>query len=348
MADLETPHMKSLALSLSFILLACGASASSDPAIALEDSQLQSALEADAGGFSEDAEDPTPAVAAEESAELDEGEANADPDPAMPPELLPEEAARGAYFVRIAWGNFPVNRSNAKNVVDYSGSLTVDADDGLRRVRAWHFEPRDQIERPRTSKSAIAFASHITVASDGLHMLVLTSEGASTLTVNLGGEGGAPVQFEKSYTLDPATHLREANPSATAGQEVRIAIDRIEKPADPECADGTLVGRWNKRRTPNGRDLFVLVGRVLSDDGKVIAKVGGIAGVRKNGEHVWFMKIVGRGRLVGLMKGTYDPAAKTFTGTVYGRGRVEAGSVSGTYTDTTTFEGALDLTACGH
>lgn len=335
-------------LFLSLTLIACGSQSGSSPSIYANDSAMQSALESDTIPLAEDAEDPTPATteAADADADLDNGEtAEAPSDMAEPveelPELTPEEAQKGAFFVRIAWGNFPINRDNAKNVVDYSGSLTVDADDALRRVRAWHFEKRDQIQRPRDSKSQVAFASHITVASDGLHALVLASEGTSTLVVKLGD------QFEKSYVLNGDTlHIREVNASATAGQKIRVAIDRIKRRPLQGCPEGDLVGRWIKKTAKDGREITALVGRLMSEDGRVLAKLGGIAGERKNGEHVFFMKIGGRKGFVGLVKGTYDPSAKTFTGKVM-RGQQEIGSVSGTYAEDNTFEGTLDLTACG-
>jgi hypothetical protein len=336
--------MRFSSLFLSFSLIACGTQTGPTVSDFASDDAVQSALESDAGGLDETDSDPLPEDA--EASGATEAEATDD----AIPELTETETQKGAYFVRIAWGNFPVNKANAGARIDYSGSLSVDADDTLRRVRAWHFEKRDGIERPRDSKSAVAFASHITVASDGLHALVLTPDSTSKLVVKLGGEAGSPVQFEKTYDLTGSLHLRETSASATTGQEVRISIDRVE-PGTTACEGGSLVGEWNMRKAKDGREVAVLKGRLLRADGQVIAKLVGLAGVRKNGNHVFFMKIGRAGHFISLVKGTYDPAALSFEGKALGRGKVEIGAADGTYTATDdaavgSFEGKLALTAC--
>ncbi len=336
--------MKFSSLFLSFTLIACGSQTGPSISTLSPDDALQSALESDAGGLDESDDDPLP----EDTSDNGATEAEA-PDEDVPP-LTDDEAQKGAYFVRIAWGNFPANKANAGNRIDYSGTLSVDADDALRRVRAWHFDKRDSIERPRDSKSAVAFASHITVASVGLHALVLTKDGATKLVVKLGGEAGSPVQFEKTYDLTGALHLRETSASATTGQEVRISINRIEAKARA-CEGGSLVGEWNTRTAKDGREVAVLKGRLVAADGQVIAKLVGLAGVRKNGEHVFFMKLGRAGHFIARIKGTYDPASLAFDGKAFARGKVELGAATGTYTTTDdtapgAFEGTLALTAC--
>jgi hypothetical protein len=343
--------MKTYALTLSCILVACGAPAGGNTSPSLyqaADQSLESALELDDGGLREDT--GMPVIPSDDAALADDdlaaaAEAPADSDvadvPAVPPEVTEVETQKGAFIVRLQWGNFPNNAANRNNPVDFSGDIDVSADDTIRRVRSWHFERKDQIQRPRDSKSEVAFTSVIGPASDGMHALIVTAEGATSLHVKLGA------QFEKTFALDATTmRIREVDAAATAGLKVRIAIDRVKKRPSLNCDAGLIDGKWIKHTTGSGKEISVLVARLMAADGKVFAKIFGFAGEKKDGSHVFFMKAVGRGRLVGVAKGTYDPSAKTFSGTVYGPAKVERGTVSGTYADDGTFEGALELTAC--
>lgn len=350
--------MKSLltSFSLSLLMIACGTTASGpsllDSSSVGSEEGMQSALTMGAPGYQETADPELARIANAEDVDvdLDNGEmAEIPSDTADAPSDLPpvteEQQKKGVYFLRLAWGNFPPKPELKGQKVDYSGTISVEETDVLRRVRAWHFEKNDGVIRPRESKSSVSFGSTITTHSDGVHMLIITSDGATTLKIKLGAD--TAVQFEKEYVLDPTMKvLREINKSATKGQEIRVGIHRMKKRPAPGCYDGTVAGRWLKHQTKNGKELAVLVGRELSDEGKVLARAAGFAGQRDDGVTGFRMKFVTRTGFVGIAMGTYDAAAKTFEGKIFGKDKKELGTLSGTYDDDS-FEGIVDDASCG-
>lgn len=249
-------------------------------------------------------------------------------------EFLLSNKAGKALFVKIAWGNFPRNNALKGSAVDYSGTLSITGTDGvLKRVRGWHFDSKDALI-PRTDKASLGFSSHVSVASDGLQLLVLSPDSKGTLNICLGGESCA--QFKKSYDLSALTdHIAEALPSQTAAQQIKIAINPVAyAPSGIGCEAKTFEGRVVSEATTNGKTAARVVGRLLDQQGNVIATSVGFLGERKGGAHVVFMKIYNdtTHTFIGLLRGLYQPETNTWAGMLFGPGRLKSiGSAQGQF-----------------
>lgn len=274
-------------------------------------------------------------------------------DPA--PELPDAEVKAGAFFVRVQWGNPKLNPAGKDTPIDYSGSITADADDVLRRARSWRFEGEDMVERPRPNAYTVNVASKVYTLSDGLHTVLLTKDNASKITITLGGSSGAPLQYSKSFDLNQDTvRVRDVSDSATPGQKVRVAIDRIPpRRATLACkVHGRVLGRWLHKETKDGRDMSLLVARAINEEGKVVAHLGGIAGMKKDGQKVFFMKVIGKDNQVIRVKGEYDAEKTIFGGKAIGPRGAEIGKLGGNYAlpmsgaKAGAFEGVIDLDRC--
>lgn len=309
-----------------------------------------SALDQNFGALTEDPtlpedEDTEEAVAeAEETEAPAEAPSEVDAQPTLPPEL--EADTRALYMLRLAWGNFPANPALSGSPVEYSGSVSLDEGVllGVRGVRFERNKQGDAIVRPRTAKNSVSLESIITVASDGVYMLVAAKTDTAKLTITLGGTDAAAIQYEETIELAGLKELVKTEPSATANQEVRISLRRVAKAKVPNCASGTMMGRWvQKTKGAAERDFAKFGGFLLDDAGNRVGKFIGLAGLNKAGEPVAFAKFVARGKLVARAKGTYNAAAKTFSFTLH-RGDEEIGTASGTYTEVSSESGYGEVT----
>jgi hypothetical protein len=295
------------------LFAACGAAGSKDS------SSISASVDQEFGALTEDAELPADEQTNEAVTELEETEAPAEAPAVDEAEALPPEVAsntRALYALRLTWGNFPLNRSLAGQPVDYSGTVAI-SDGALvkpRGVRLERARQADGIVRPRTSKEVVDLTSTITVAADGVHMLVAASEEDATLSIQLG------TQYSETIALSGLAKLVKTAPSATAGQEVRVSLHKIRRAKLPDCMSGTLLGRWVKKTAPNGKELNTAGGFVMNTSGERIGKFFAIAGTNQAGENVAFFKIISRGAFVARGKGSYDPSAKTFTASLHKAG----------------------------
>lgn len=324
-----------------FTLVACGQNPGSKTGAEFA---AESAVDQEFGALTEDDTLPEEqgTAAATDGLESQEGMPVEDGNEGLPADLPANTKA--VYALRLAWGNFPANRALAGQPVNYSGTISVSSG-ALLKARGFRLERRvqgDGIVRPREDKAILDLASTITVAADGVHLLVAADTDDATLQVTLGGKDGAPIQYEETFTLSGLKELQKSVPSATANQEVRVSLHRVRKQQIEGCHSGTLIGRWVKKDGAK-RDLNTAGGFLLDSSGAKVGKFFAVAGKNKDGAPVMFVKLIARGKFVARGKGSYDAEAKTFSVELW-KGGAQVGTLTGAYTDRSSETGIGEVT----
>lgn len=263
---------------------------------AAPDEDVTSAIEQENGGY--ETTDEAPMFAAEDlySAAAIEADAIVADPMATDTTIASIESAPNADVldVMMLWGQLPPDPT-ATAVRDWSGELSLSRGGMYVRRRIGFEEVTDRV-LPRTSPGTIAFESKTRPFADGLALRVVEDPARSTepLTLTYTPTTGT------AHELDLAA-LRTGPVSVDAGDGNRVVAVAI--PRNDTCQHGFLRGRWHKI-APNAS---TYLGLVANARGEVIGHLRGIAGQRRNGDHVMFGKFIARdGAFVGIVKGTYE------------------------------------------
>jgi hypothetical protein len=202
--------------------------------------------------------------------------------------------------VLVAWG-FPKPQPEATQVVDWSGSIAV-TNGALRVVRRWHFEPNDDVIRPRTDIHTVEFTSHTRPASDGLLLEGFTGPRLNPTNSTVALTFTSPV-ITDTITLEKGMRLSEVVPVDAAGHVLSFHVIRPDTDA---CHEGFLRGHWTVDGAVGDRELGTLVGRMETSDGTLRGELKGVFGKRKDGRSLFFAKVIdANGQFVALIAGTY-------------------------------------------
>lgn len=240
--------------------------------------------------------------------------------PAAEADTIPEPHA---VAVRIVWGQLELN-PEATEVIDWSGSLSVDAG-RLAGLRKLAFEgPQDHLVRPRPDPRTIVFVSRTRPSFDGLLVLVHAhpdSAQPTSITLQTG-------PLTHTWMLADLDSTPMVMPVDGAGNAVAITLLPL---GNQECAQGFVRGMWVRRQAERG----VLYAAWVGDLGRPHGVLRGHWGVDSTGTRVWFAKIIGpHGQLIGLARGNWEPSSDPQTpgGTFAGRFAARAGGPEGEIT----------------
>ena len=306
-------------LALTLASLSAGATACGSVETEPEADSVTTALENDTGGYTTDDEEP--AFGAE--AELD----RAALEPTTPitdpmnsdADLVAMRGRPGAMtaHVSIVWGELPPDRT-ADRAHDWTGSFAVNRG-GLVVRRTIGFEDRTDHVLPRSDRSKVDFESVTKPWADGLVLAVIDPEpdSAEPMTLTYTGRDGVSIRLA----------LRDlvAGPVSTpVGDDGKRMVAVLIRDRDA-CDHGSLRGRWRPLRDNVG----MFLGQALAADGTPIGHVRGIYGTRRNGQQVFFGKIIDlEGRFRGILAGRYGDGR--FAGRWLTRNG-DAGRVQGAY-----------------
>lgn len=239
-----------------------------------------------------------------------------------------EESNPGAqvYLVRIIWGNLELNVRDEREgeedtvVLDWDGTLTLNADGALVLKRAILFEDHDAIVDDEDRK-LVQWISHTGPHVDGILVKVIyfpdseITDPAITFTTDL---------VTRTIPITELDHYNEIVTLDEDGHGVAFTALRVN---DDDCPEGFLEGKWHDR--PEGRPGGIFRGRVLSESGKLNGHIRGHYGVR-DGNQVFFGKYVNDlGLFRGLLRGTYGDGA--FEGDWIAADRSVVGDLNGKY-----------------
>ncbi len=318
-----------LFMSLPVAVAALGCSADMQPSD--DPSSADQSLSASFGGLTATSEAPSFADPAFAEGDL----ALADP-PANDP-TTPDPSLANAAAVRlfVAWGYLRPH-PNATEVVDWSGSISVD-NGAIVVAREVHFETHDMVIRPRTDPKVVDFDSHTRPAMDGLVLEILFPQtGTTTVTF-----ASAPIT--NSITLTPGERLSQIVPVDDAGHVLAYHIIHRDHDA---CHEGFVRGHWTvisaatnapapstAAAAVGGREIGIFHGRFMDGKGELEGTMRGVFGARKDGKNLFFGKVIDLdGNFKALIAGTYG------NGEFHGRlllsdGHVVDGVVHGRYRD---------------
>jgi hypothetical protein len=259
----------------------------------------------------------------DEDVSVDDGTAAADPS-------LEEAEADSAQrphklYLAVMWGHLRPDLT-VDQATNWSGKISA-SNAALRVVRTIRFEGADRL-LPRPNVRTVPFVSHTGPHADGLLLEVILHP----LLVNEPGQ--PPVlaldtaSFSDTLALVPGMALSRVVPVDASGNAVAYHIFR---PNDGTCKNGILMGRYTKAHTTDdGRTVGFMKGKYLSFDGTVAGKIKGVWGERRNGNQVFFAKVIKRdGSFRGILAGRYGDGK--LKGRYLARGRVVTGAVQGVY-----------------
>jgi hypothetical protein len=267
-------------------LAACVADGGDDP------STTAAALEQANGGLTTDDEAPMfDDTATFDAAQIEGGTAVSDPYAA---DLDASSVATTALMnLAIVWGQLPPDR-DAEHAVDWSGSLALNRGTIVVR-RTIGFEDATDALAPRTDRLSVSFTSITRPFADGLALTVLDPDPASADPLTL------------TYTRTDGTTHQLALAELLAGPVVRTVDDQGDKVVAiaihrGDCEHGFGRGRWRALRD----DLGGFLGMISNGDGDPIGHIRGIWGARRNGEQVFFGKVIDLdGHFLGIFAGHY-------------------------------------------
>lgn len=292
------------------LVTACGGAVDSTRGV------QDSALERDFGGFDE--ADEAPMFGDASFALMDEAAEDSAADPAeVGAEAMDPARTRdfAELSVTVLWGKLrPEPRE--MDITDWSGGLHVDGA-AIAAVRPIRFEARDALRRGE-DRSSVAWVSHTTAHHDGVQVLLRVPLSPAART---GGLSLRTAAFSVQIPMAELTHLERV---VDVGDN-KVAINTFLVQPD-DCATGALRGHWG---APNARGVGTLLGRWMSSNGAVQGHLRGVYGARRNGEQVFFAKVIAAdGRFIGRLAGHYE--AGSFEGRWITRGD-HHGAVRGNY-----------------
>jgi hypothetical protein len=253
-------------------------------------------LELENGGF--DTADESPQFGDEAlyaAADLETDVAVSDPmaiDPSIA--ALEANASVVAHNVVVMWGRMPADLDGTPR--NWSGELRLSRGAMVIR-RQIAFEPATDRIIARTRPGAIQFESRTSVHADGFALTVLDPNPAdpTPLALTYVSADGAI-----TYTLALGA-LADGPAIADAGDGNQIVA--IGHRRNDTCDQGFLRGRW-RALAPNAGHY---AGLILDSDGQPTGHLRGLYGKRRDGQAVFFGKLIGRdGSFRGLIGGTYE------------------------------------------
>jgi hypothetical protein len=280
--------------------IGAGACITDDPVV--DESEVESALELENGGF--DFADEAPMFDKADlfaGAELEaDGIIVDDFDPATDVVMrdIRDRPGARAHRVILMWGQLPPDRRPERAKI-WNGAFNLSRG-GMVVRRTIGFEDRDDVLERRTDRNTVAIRSVTKPFSDGLLLTVYDPEPGNPLPLSLAYSG---VAGDYRLNLDDLANGPVVIEVDDLGNKiVAMAMRRDAANDNDPCDRGFMRGRWHQLRPHLG----VFVGVVGSADGDPRGHVRGIYGVRRNGEHVFFGKFIDRdGRFRGIMRGHY-------------------------------------------
>ena len=282
---------------VTLLAAACGAPQDEAPT----PSEIESAIELDNGGLTDDDEAPAFGDALiEATTELE----TTPTDPmASDPTLTAPDLDRTAVFVM--WGQIPGDR-DVDAPRDWSGTFSVNRG-GIVVRRVLRFEDRTDGLLPRTNRGSVAFHSITRPHHDGLALTIVAPADAPSTTPP--GPSLTPDPIVLTYTGDDGTVIAMPLPALLDGRVStpvddlgnRMVAAAVERAEDP-CGHGFVRGRWHELARGRG----VIRGAFTDPAGDPRGHLRGVFGVRRDGTPVFFAKVIDReGAFKGLLTGTY-------------------------------------------
>jgi hypothetical protein len=229
--------------------------------------------------------------------------------PVSDPSFAALEALEGeqVYTLRIVWGNLELDARHdleaaegTSDLLDWSGTLTLDGGGELHLIRTIAFDLHDSIVTEDDPK-LVQWISHTGPHVDGIVVKVIYLPDPEIADPTITFQAGPVTQ------VIPLSELDHYDQIVTIDSDGHGAAFTALRTDDDTCLEGFLDGKWHKRLEGEGG---VFRGRVMDDESGLIGHLRGHFGVDHDGGPVFFGKYIDLdGHFRGFLHGTYGDGA---------------------------------------
>jgi hypothetical protein len=259
----------------------------------------------------------------------DEGDAFRDPLADDPAVREMERHGQGARLTcaRLVWGVLDAGLDDPDgDLVDWSGSLSVDRGILIVRRVILFERPLDNLIQPRPDRQTVTFNSHTGGHFDGLVIQIIERR------QDIAGEEPNQLHFATGpfTTSIPVVDLAAFDEIYAVEPEGNAVHVVGFTQSDPDtCPRGFLNGRWQDNPDSEAEG-GAFRGRWVGRHGLGDGHLRGRYGVNDAGERVFFGKVIDpRGHVRGLLAGTWQPGEEPGQGMFEGRWVNRQGTVEG-------------------